>query len=93
VLTVLGAGCVGLTSAIEILKTGLPVLLLAHHFPEDQDPTFSSTAAGAHHLSFAANNDWRQRYLDLRTFERFWKDSENAEEGEKIGIMRLTQTE
>ncbi|GAA5957366.1 hypothetical protein JCM3765_000437 [Sporobolomyces pararoseus] len=90
---VIGAGCIGLTTAIEILKTGLPVLLLAHHFPSDLDAEYSSTAAGAHHLSFADDTDWRQRYFDLRTFERFWKESEDTEAGERIGVMRLTQTE
>ncbi|GAA5832364.1 hypothetical protein JCM3766R1_002396 [Sporobolomyces carnicolor] len=90
---VLGAGCIGLTTAIEVLKSGLPVLLLAHHLPGELAAEYASTAAGAHHLSFAADSDWRQRYLDLRTFDRLWQESENAEEGEKIGVMRLKQTE
>lgn len=68
-------------------------MLLAHHLPGELAAEYASTAAGAHHLSFAADSDWRQRYLDLRTFDRLWQESENAEEGEKIGVMRLKQTE
>ncbi|GAA5971389.1 hypothetical protein JCM11641_008332 [Rhodosporidiobolus odoratus] len=96
---VVGAGCIGLTTAIEILKRGYPVLLLGQHLPGDAlDPTFASTAAGAHHLSFADNDDWRQRWLDLRTFERLWEESEDGtrdgqQSGEERGLMRLTQTE
>ncbi|GAA5894961.1 FAD-dependent oxidoreductase [Sporobolomyces salmoneus] len=90
---VLGAGCIGLMTAIEILKSGLPVLLLAQHLPGDSCPEYASSKAGAHHLSFAADEDWRQRYLDLRTFDKFWAESEDSEEGEKIGVIRLRQTE
>ena len=90
----IGAGVVGLTTGIEILKLGFPVLIIAQHLPGDpQEPLYASQAAGAHHLSFAANSDWRQRYFDLRTFDRLWEESENKEEGEKRGLMRLTQTE
>ncbi|GAA6041691.1 hypothetical protein JCM8097_003086 [Rhodosporidiobolus ruineniae] len=91
---VVGAGCVGLTTAIELLRLGIPCLVVAQHLPGDAlDPTFASTAAGAHHLSFADNADWRQRYFDLRTFERLWEESEDAAEGEAKGLLRLKQTE
>ncbi|BGP13112.1 hypothetical protein JCM10213v2_001031 [Rhodosporidiobolus nylandii] len=93
-VVVVGAGCIGLTTAIELLKRGFPVLLLAADLPGDAlSAAFASTAAGAHHLSFADNGDWRQRHLDLRTFERLWAECEDAEEGEKKGLLRLTQTE
>ncbi|GAA5905429.1 hypothetical protein JCM6882_003157 [Rhodosporidiobolus microsporus] len=91
---VVGAGCIGLTTGIELLRRGYPVLLIAQHLVGDAlDPVFASTAAGAHHLSFADNADWRQRWFDLKTFEKLWQESEDKEAGEKIGVMRLTQTE
>ncbi|KAJ8295213.1 D-amino-acid oxidase [Rhodotorula toruloides] len=89
-----GAGCIGLTTGVELLKRGYPVLLLARQLPGDPlSPDFASTAAGAHHLSFASDDDWRQRSFDMRTFERLWVESEDAAKGEERGVMRLTQTE
>ncbi|GAA5924343.1 FAD-dependent oxidoreductase [Sporobolomyces koalae] len=91
---VLGAGCVGLTTAIKILRRGLSVVILAEHLPGDShDAAYASAAAGAHHLSFAGNSDWRQRHLDLRTFDELWEQSRDADEGHKIGVLRLRQTE
>ncbi|GAA5892147.1 hypothetical protein JCM8208_001450 [Rhodotorula glutinis] len=91
---ILGAGCIGLTTAVELLRRGFPVLVLASHLPTDPlSPDYASTAAGAHHLSFAASDDWRQRYLDIKTFDVLWKESEDRDEGLEKGIMRLTQTE
>ncbi|TNY24248.1 FAD dependent oxidoreductase [Rhodotorula diobovata] len=91
---IVGAGCIGLATAVELLKRSWPVLLLAHHLPGDPlAAEYASSAAGAHHLSFAASDDWRQRYLDMVTFERLWEESEIRVEGEERGVMRLTQTE
>lgn len=91
---VIGAGCIGLTTAVELLRRGFPVLVLAHRLPGDPlSPDFASTAAGAHHLSFAASDDWRQRYLDIKTFDVLWRESEDRDEGLEKGVMRLTQTE
>ncbi|GAA6042037.1 hypothetical protein NBRC10512_006964 [Rhodotorula toruloides] len=93
-VVVVGAGCIGLTTGIALLKRGYPVLLLAHQLPGDPlSPDFASTAAGAHHLSFTSDDDWRQRNFDMRTFERLWAESEDAAKGEERGLMRLTQTE
>lgn len=52
---VVGAGCIGLTTAIEVLKQGHHVLVVADHLPSDPlSAEYASSAAGAHHLSFAA---------------------------------------
>ena len=44
-------------------------------------------------MSFADNADWRQRFLDQRTFDVFWKESEDSQVANERGILRLTQTE
>jgi len=44
-------------------------------------------------LGASRNDDWRQRYLDTRTYDKLWEESEDAEAGKAIGLMRLTQTE
>lgn len=91
---VVGAGCVGLTTAVRLLEAGLVVRVVAQHLPSDElNPHYASTAAGAHHLSFAANGDWRQRFLDQRTFDVFWNESRDAEQAARFGLLRLTQTE
>lgn len=91
---VVGAGCVGLTTAVRLLEAGFPVLVIAEHLPSDPlTARYSSTAAGAHHLSFADNKDWRQRFLDQRTFDVFWNESTDPQVANKRGILRLTQTE
>lgn len=91
----MGAGCIGLTTAVRLLQAGFPVLVLADHLPSDAlNPSLSaSSAAGAHHLSFADNSDWRQRFLDQRTFDVFWEESRDADLAARRGLMRLTQTE
>ena len=79
---------------MRLLESGYPVLLLADHLPEDAlDPRYASTAAGAHFLSFAANDDWRQRFLDQRTFDVLWQESRDPLVAAQIGLLRLTHTE
>ena len=93
-MTVIGAGCVGLTTALRCLQAGYPVLVVAEHLPGGPlIANYASPTAGAHHLSFADNADWRQRFLDQRTFDVLWSESEDAAEAERRGLMRLTQTE
>ncbi|GAA5976723.1 hypothetical protein JCM10908_005607 [Rhodotorula pacifica] len=93
-VVVVGAGCIGLTTAVELLERKYSVLVLADHLPGDPlVADYASSAAGAHHLSFADDKDWRQRYFDQRTFDRLWTESEEADIGAAKGLMRLTQTE
>lgn len=73
-ILVLGAGIIGLTTALRLLsspictKQGYRVHIIADHWPEDAlDPKYASSAAGAHHLSFADDEDTRQRRWDRRS--------------------------
>lgn len=91
-ILVIGMGVIGLTTSIRLLQASHPVHIVATQIPTSPlDPTYCSSAAGAHHLSFAADDDERQRRLDMRTFEVMTK--EEAEEGEASAILRLTQRE
>jgi hypothetical protein len=70
-IVVLGAGVIGLTTAVRLLESdsvrgrGIPVHILADHLPDDPlDAKYASTIAGAHHLSFADDDDLRQRTWD-----------------------------
>lgn len=81
-IVVLGCGVIGLTTAVRLLESftapkafgsrkrvdKVEVHIVADHFPDDPlDARYASTAAGAHHLSFADDNDWRQRRWDSRS--------------------------
>ncbi|KAG6824417.1 hypothetical protein H0H92_006940 [Tricholoma furcatifolium] len=91
-ILVCGLGIIGLTTSISLLKAGYAVTAIASHLPTDPlSPYYASSAAGAHHLSFAADDDPRQQSLDRRTFEVLWAEEE--EEGEGSGVMKVVQRE
>ncbi|KAG6908922.1 hypothetical protein DXG01_002700 [Tephrocybe rancida] len=91
-VVVCGLGIIGLTTSIRLLEAGYSVTGIASHLPGDPlSPFYASSSAGAHHLSFAADDDERQQTLDRRTFDVMWKEEED--EGESNGLMRLTQRE
>lgn len=91
-ILVIGMGVIGLTTSIRLLQASHRVHAFATQIPGSPlDPTYCSSSAGAHHLSFAADDDERQRRLDMRTFEVMMK--EEAEEGDASAILRLTQRE
>jgi len=91
-VVVCGAGIIGLTTSIRLLEAGYSVTIIASHLPGDPlSPHYPTSSAGAHHLSFASNDDNRQQALDKRTFDVMWNEEEK--EGDASGIMRLTQRE
>lgn len=73
-VVVIGAGIIGLTTAVRLLESPavqqnkIPVHILADHLPHDPlDARYASTIAGAHHLSFADDDDARQTRWDKRS--------------------------
>lgn len=69
---VLGAGVVGLTTAIELADRypEAEVTIAAQYFPGDRSPMYTSPIAGANWLSIALDNG-RQESWDKITFEKF----------------------
>ncbi|KAK8844062.1 hypothetical protein IAR55_006856 [Kwoniella newhampshirensis] len=109
-IVILGAGVIGLTTAVQLLEsefyqsTRPPVHIVTDHLPNDPlDAKYASTIAGAHHLSFADDNDERQRRWDRKSpLDDRLTESRTAflimyEEwrklGESSGLMALKQTE
>ncbi|KAG6826151.1 hypothetical protein H0H92_000959, partial [Tricholoma furcatifolium] len=91
-ILVCGLGIISLTTSTSLLEAGYAVTAIASHLPTDPlSPYYASSTAGAHHLSFAADDDPRQQRLDRRTFEVLWK--EEKEEGEGSGVMKVVQRE
>ncbi|KND02014.1 uncharacterized protein SPPG_02518 [Spizellomyces punctatus DAOM BR117] len=70
-VTVLGGGVIGLTVAGVLQARGYKVTVVSRAFPDnpDDDPSFTSPAAGAHWRSFAEKDDYRLQEWDETTFQ------------------------
>ncbi|KAF5383266.1 hypothetical protein D9615_005065 [Tricholomella constricta] len=90
---VLGAGVVGLTTALKIQEQrGYNVSLLADVLPSDEKSTkYTSHWAGAHHV-LNVTEDARQQKMDLETFKVMWELSAPGTETEQY-FKRIVQTE
>ncbi|KAF8317064.1 nucleotide-binding domain-containing protein [Clavulina sp. PMI_390] len=94
-IVVLGAGVVGLTTALKIQETypNAEVTVVAELFPGDENirsTKYTSIWAGAHHVSLAT--DERQNTMDRETFAKMWEMSAPGSETEHC-FLRLPQTE
>lgn len=58
-VTVIGAGVVGLTTALLLQQKGYEVTIIADHFPGDRDILYTSPVAGARWKTLAPNSDLR----------------------------------
>ncbi|GLB39080.1 putative FAD dependent oxidoreductase [Lyophyllum shimeji] len=92
-IIVLGAGVIGLTTAIKIQESGgYHVTIVADTLPSDPKTIkYTSHWAGAHHVSLAGS-DMRQRQMDRETFETLWELSAPGNPAEKC-FLRLPQEE
>ncbi|RDB30565.1 D-amino-acid oxidase [Hypsizygus marmoreus] len=90
---VLGAGVVGLTTAVKIQERGgYQVTVIAEVLPtDDKTIRYTSHWAGAHHVLNATEDD-KQQKMDIDTFDVLWELSEPGSETEK-NFLRVTQTE
>ncbi|KAH8723211.1 hypothetical protein GQ44DRAFT_828411 [Phaeosphaeriaceae sp. PMI808] len=99
-ITVLGAGVIGLTSAL-VLAHSYPssiITVVAKHFPGDRTIEYTSPWAGANWSSMANDNGPLEKY-DEATFKRFGQlvDAESVwgckavkkGEGNEIGVGRM----
>ncbi|KJA26857.1 hypothetical protein HYPSUDRAFT_180414 [Hypholoma sublateritium FD-334 SS-4] len=92
-IVVLGAGVIGLTTALKIQEEeGYNVTILAEQFPTDPKTVkYASLSAGAHHVS-VAGADPAQRDIDLETFKTMWELS-GPEASAEGCFIRLPQYE
>ncbi|TFK41512.1 D-amino-acid oxidase [Crucibulum laeve] len=92
-IVVLGAGVIGLTTALKIQnRGGYRVTIIAEVLPGDpKSVKYTSLWAGAHHVS-VARTDLRQREMDIETFNTMWELSASGGDAEGC-FMRLPQTE
>ncbi|KAF8600605.1 nucleotide-binding domain-containing protein [Ceratobasidium sp. AG-I] len=91
-VTVLGAGVVGLSTAIRLLEKKFDVNIIAEFLPGDKKTIeYTSPWAGAHHVSRAEGNKVQLGY-DKRTFEVMWEMSDTGHPAAGC-FMRLHQAE
>ncbi|KAF8265939.1 D-amino-acid oxidase [Lactarius quietus] len=92
-VVVIGAGVIGLSTAIKIQERGpYSVTILAEAFPTDSKSIkYTSHWAGAHHVS-APTADLRQKKLERETFDIMWEMSAPGGEAEGC-FLRAPQTE
>ncbi|EJT99463.1 D-aspartate oxidase [Dacryopinax primogenitus] len=92
VVAVIGAGVIGLTTALKIQELGHEVVLIAELFPGDAKSTrYTSNWAGAHHVSPAGSNKIQLK-MERDTFDVMWKMSAPEAPTESL-FLRLPQTE
>ena len=88
IYVILGAGVVGLTTALE-LSDRYPtahITILAKHMPGDTSIDYTSPWAGANWLSVATDNG-RQEEWDRITYRKF---EELADDVKECGVKRMT---
>ena len=86
---VLGAGVVGLSTAIELRSAypGSRITVVAKHFPGDRSIEYASPWAGANWAPFSNDNGPEEHY-DRVTYDRFGKLVDEGV-GEEIGLGRM----
>jgi D-aspartate oxidase len=92
-VVVIGAGVIGLSTAIKVQERGAySITILAETFPTDSKCIkYTSHWAGAHHVSAPAA-DLRQQKLEKETFDIMWELSTPGGEAEGC-FLRAPQTE
>ncbi|KAI0682936.1 D-amino-acid oxidase [Cytidiella melzeri] len=92
-IVVIGAGVVGLTTAVKIQEeSDYSVTIVAEVFPYDPKTVrYTSLWAGAHHVSHA-EGDPKQQAIDEETFKVMWELSAPGAEAEGC-FLRLPQTD
>ncbi|OJT12710.1 D-amino-acid oxidase [Trametes pubescens] len=92
-VVVIGAGVVGLTTAVKIQERGgYHVTIIAETLPTDpKNIKYTSIWAGAHHVSHACD-DARQMAIDRETFDVMWELSAPGGDAEHC-FFRIPQTD
>ncbi|KAG9078255.1 hypothetical protein FS749_009768 [Ceratobasidium sp. UAMH 11750] len=91
-IVVLGAGVVGLSTALKLQDRGYNCTIISEYLPGDKKTIeYTSPWAGAHHVSRAEGDKVQEAY-DFRTFETMWSMSEPGHPASGC-FMRIHQIE
>ncbi|KAG0353548.1 hypothetical protein BG005_007169 [Podila minutissima] len=82
---VIGAGVVGLTTALLLQCNGYDVTVIAADFPKDpKSPDYASTKAGAHWRTMCDEDDHRSQEYDSVSYKTFQELAKEPESGVRI---------
>ncbi|CAG8629140.1 8238_t:CDS:2, partial [Gigaspora margarita] len=84
-VNVIGAGVIGLTTALILQRNGYQVEILSEHWPGDLDINYSSPWAAATWRASLYIKDERVHEYEKISWNEFWTLSENPE----TGLMRV----
>ncbi|RIB20078.1 hypothetical protein C2G38_1964445 [Gigaspora rosea] len=84
-VNVIGAGVIGLTTALILQRNGYQVEILSEHWPGDLDINYSSPWAAATWRASLYIKDERVQEYERISWNEFWTLSENPE----TGLMRV----
>ncbi|KAK5164412.1 hypothetical protein LTR04_001921 [Oleoguttula sp. CCFEE 6159] len=89
-VVVIGAGIIGLQSALFLLEAGYDVTIMAEFWPGDESVEYCSPWAGAHWRTHAKTNEKELCQWDLETYD-YWTEiiREEKKLGEKTGKSGL----
>ncbi|KAI5840047.1 hypothetical protein DFP73DRAFT_559931 [Morchella snyderi] len=93
-IIVLGAGVVGLQTALTLLEAGFGVTVVAKHWPGEDSIEYCSTKAGAHWRSHAPPTDARLKGFEAETYKYWQTLCQNPDAGLRLTTShhRLTTT-
>ncbi|KAB8648463.1 hypothetical protein FH972_026121 [Carpinus fangiana] len=80
-IIIVGAGVIGLQTAITLLEAGSRVTVIAKHIPGDTSIEYCSPWAGAQWRSHAAPSDTRQQGWDIATYKHWVDLAKNDTDG------------
>ncbi|CCH45986.1 D-amino acid dehydrogenase small subunit [Wickerhamomyces ciferrii] len=86
-VVVLGAGVIGLTSALKLLEQGYDVSIVGRNIPGDLDIHYTSPFAGANWSSFASKSETFLQDLDKPGYLEFIRLSE--QESNSAGVIKI----
>ncbi|KAI9713634.1 MAG: hypothetical protein M1812_006606 [Candelaria pacifica] len=90
-IVVIGAGVIGLQTAIFLLQAGYKVTILAKHLPGDFSPEYTSPWAGAQWRTHATTDQPTQCKWDLETYN-YWKEMVEKEAADRAKGKNVPQS-
>ncbi|KAF2144225.1 uncharacterized protein K452DRAFT_285474 [Aplosporella prunicola CBS 121167] len=94
-IVVVGAGVIGLQTAISLLEAGYDVTVIAKHIPGDLDIEYTSPWAGAQWRTHAGKNDIEAQEWDMASYNTWLNmlEEEGTDVSHKTGLAKLEAVE
>ncbi|CAZ85389.1 unnamed protein product [Tuber melanosporum] len=87
-IVVLGAGVIGLQTALTLLESGYSVTIISKYWPGDEHINYTSPKAGAHWRTHAGPDDLQGQRFDKETYE-YWLELVKRDEDTGLVLIPL----